>query len=57
MIKIKSAPKDYATDGIKWFVVGRYSTDACSSFSEALRYFLWRLGVPSRIAFREYKKK
>ena len=57
MIKIKRAPKDYAAYGIKWFVVGRYSIVACLSFSDALRYFLWRLGVPARIAFRKYKKK
>ena len=57
MVKIKRAPKDYFITGVKWLVVGRFFTDACDNFGDALRCFVWRLGVPSTIAFRKYKKK
>ena len=57
MIKIKRASEDFIAAGFKWFVVGGDGIDACTSFSDALRFFFWRLGVPARIAFRKYKKK
>lgn len=57
MIRIKKAPKDYILPGVKWLVVGRFLTDACDNFGDALCCFFWRLGIPARIAFRKYKKK
>jgi len=32
-------------------------SDIYWSFEDAIRYFLWHLGVPPRIVFRKYGKK
>lgn len=47
-------PKD-----IKWLTYDTKakSGDASKSLAMAIRCFLWRLGVPARIAFRKYKLK
>jgi hypothetical protein len=45
--------------GAKWIVVEReYNTyDACMTLCDAIRYWLWYLGVPPKIAFKRFKKK
>jgi hypothetical protein len=54
MITIK---KDTSTEGYNWLVWDskNKSGDLVNSFSIALRVWLWRIGLPSRIAFFESK--
>ena len=43
---------------IKWLVLDTKTknADACRTFADALRCYLWYLGVPARIAFYEPKR-
>jgi hypothetical protein len=43
----------------KWVVIDRrYNTyDACETFGDALRYWLWHLGLPGRIVFNALRCK
>ena len=42
----------------KWIVgTNENGYDWCETFGEALRYWLWHCGVPSKIAFGWFKKK
>lgn len=61
MIYIKKLkPTDFPEmPDMKWAVVatdGFLKTyDVCESFHTAIRYWLWHLGVPAKIAFKTWK--
>lgn len=53
------APEDQPLQGVKWMVVNERlnSRDVCLTYSDALRYYFWHLGVPAKIVFRKYLRK
>lgn len=43
----------------KWVVVSRYeceTRDLCYSLGDAIRFWLWHMGVPPKIAFKTWKR-
>ena len=57
-IYITKAPGDHPLQGVKWMVVDERlnNKDVCLTYSDALRYYFWHLGVPAKIAFRKYQQ-
>lgn len=45
---------------VKWVVVAtngfQKTYDVCESLHTAIRYWLWHLGVPAKIAFKKWKR-
>lgn len=49
----------YWNKEIKWVVVSRYeceNRDLCYSLGDAIRFWLWHMGVPPKIAFKRWKR-
>ena len=49
----------YWNKEIKWVVVSRYeceNRDLCYSLGDAIRFWLWHMGVPPKIAFKKWKR-
>lgn len=45
---------------VKWVVASKYECmnyDLCYSFGDAIRFWLWHMGVNPKIAFGWFKKK
>lgn len=52
-------PEEHMPTRCKWLTLDTKakSGDACATLADAIRCYLWRLGVPARIAFRGWGKK
>ena len=48
--------KDWEQDYGKWVVGDNHSADVVGTFGAALRFWLWHMGVPAKIAFWKLKE-
>lgn len=51
-------PEEGMPSGVKWLTLDTKmkSGDACATLGDAIRVYLWRLGVPARIIFRRWRR-
>lgn len=51
-IKTNKYPYNQGT----YMVIGDHGIDLVDTYLDAIRYWLWHLGVPAKIAFKTWKK-
>lgn len=60
MIYIRKSYDKFSDGTIGWDVVVRHKKivriDTVRTVSDAIRFYLWNIGIPAKIAFRKYRK-